>query len=127
MAVTVARASGSSHQTSSEPACGPGVAPGVGVGVGEGVGLGVRSGGASCRERGVGLGVGAALCKIREMTAFVELPAASNTVAVSGCVPFANLGLSIRHCVPSAGVVSVWRAVESILNATRETLPEVFV
>src|SRR5437899_5025768 len=116
-------ASGALNQTSSEPACGAGVAPGVGVGVGLGVGDGVGLGVGD----GVGLGVGAAFCTFRVMTSFFELPAASNAVAVSVCAPFANLVVSITHCVPSAGVVSVLRAVESILNATRETLPEVFV
>src|SRR4029077_5525211 len=107
---TVEPASGALNQTSSAPACGAGVAPGVGVGVGD----------------GVGLGVGAAFCTLTLMRSFLELPAASNAIAVSVCVPFANFVVSITHCMPSAGVVSVLSAVESILKATRATLPEAF-
>src|SRR5207248_10001866 len=96
MPVTVALASGALNQTSSEHGCGAGVAPGVGVGVGEGVGLGVGD--------GVGLGVGAAFCTFSVMTSFFVLPAASNPVAVSVCVPFAKLVVSMTHSVQSACV-----------------------
>ena len=112
---------GALNHTSSDPLIGAGVGvEPVGVGVGDGVGLGVGE--------GVGLGVGAAaFCTFTLITSFREFPAASYAVAVSVCVPLANFVVSMRHCVPSAGVVSVLSAVESILNATRATLPEVFV
>src|SRR5437763_16997876 len=94
---------GALNHTSSEPLCGAGVAP-----------LGV----------GVGLGVGVAFCTFTVMTSRRKLPERSYAVATSWCVPFANFVVSMAHCMPSAGVVSVLSAVESIVNATRATLPE---
>src|SRR5689334_13506391 len=122
--LTVAPAAGDLNQTSSapEPGAGVGVAPdvgvgvGVGEGVGDGVGLGAGDGVGLGVGAGVGLGVGAAFWTLTLMTSLRELPELSNTVAVSVCVPFANLVVSITHCVPSAGVVSVLSAVESSLN-----------
>ena len=107
---------------------GGGVGNGVGAGVGNGVGAGVGDGVGAGVGDGLGDGVGAAaFCTLTLITSLREFPAASYAVAVSVCVPLANFVVSMTHCVPSAGVLSVLSAVESILKATRATLPEVFV
>jgi len=103
---------------------GVGVGDGVGVGVGDGLGVGVGDG--LGVGEGVGLGVGAAFCTFTLMTSLRELPEVSNAVAMSWCAPLANFVVSIAHCMPSAGVVSVLSAVASILKATRATLPDAF-
>src|SRR5438067_13347193 len=88
---------GALNHTSSEPLCGAGVAP---------------------------VGVGVAFCTFTLITSLRELPELSYAVATSWCAPLANFVVSIAHCMPSAGVVSVLSAVEAIGNATRATLPE---
>src|SRR5438067_13208721 len=80
---------------------------GVGVGVGDGVG------------DGVGLGVTVVFCTLTLITSLREFPEASYAVAVSWCVPFANLVVSTTHCMPCDIVVLVFSAVVSIFTAMR--------
>ena len=96
---------------------GVGVPAGVGVGVPVGVGVGVPA----------GVGVTVAFCTLTAMMSTLLEPSVPVTVAFSWCVPFANLVVSIKHCVPSEGELSVLSAVESIMNATLFTLPEVLL
>src|SRR5438270_50702 len=125
----VAPAVGALNHTSSEPELGAGVAVvgvGVGVGVGDGVGVGVGVGVGLGVGDGLGVGVAVAFCTLTLMMSTLLEPSLPVTVAFSWCVPFANLVVSRTHCVPSAGVLSVLSAVESMVKATFRTLPELF-
>src|SRR6184192_1122572 len=51
---------------------------------------------------GVGVGLVPEFCTLTLTTSLRVLPELSETVAVSVCVPFANLVVSMTHCVPSA-------------------------
>src|SRR4051812_17557578 len=92
-----------------------GVGVGVGEGVGVGVGLGVGVG------DGLGVGVTVEFCTLTLMMSLRLLPLASKAVAVSVCVPFANLVVSIAHCIPSDMVLSVLSVVASMAKTTRVT------
>src|SRR5436190_17627130 len=52
-----------------------------------------------------------------------DAPDVSNTVALRVCVPLPNLVVSIKHCRPLAGVLSILSAAPSRKNAARATLP----